>query len=87
MARMEAATQDADAIRASVRMLEADANAARAQAAALLALVTMIERKAKLAACRTQDETARLAFGDIAALAADARLPPTFRVVRQAPSN
>jgi hypothetical protein len=74
LARAESARQEAEAVRASVRVLEADTSEARARAAALLEHLAVIERKAILAACRTGDANARLALGDIAAVANEVRI-------------
>ena len=79
-ARINAASQDAAAARVSVAQLERQVLAARARADRLAARLARIERFARGAMGRTQDQLARAALGSIAVTAADTDMPALVSV-------
>jgi hypothetical protein len=74
-ARINAAIQDAAAVRACVGDLEQRVRAADLRAARLVARLARIERYAQAHLARARDEQARLALGDIAVTAAERDAP------------
>lgn len=73
MARIESALQDAAAARACARSVIEQAQECRAECARLRALLALIESKAATAAAHATEPFERLAFGDLALIARDAR--------------